>query len=114
MKKTRSWFWFFVQLLPLLAFAFFMFARLGQGSVQYGTMLNMLNDFHDFASQWQCEPVSRALRSVCDTIGLSSLIGLDAVIHLISYEIFVLFMRIFYEVIAFLPKFCISFFERKM
>lgn len=114
MKKTRSWFWFFIQLLPLIAFAFFMFARWGQGTAQYVAMYDFVEDFTDFSSQWAFEPVSNALTSVFNTFGSTELFGITIVLNFISFEVFVLLMRICYEVIVFLPKFCISFFERKM
>lgn len=114
MKKARSWFWFLVQLLPLFAFAFFMFARWGQGTVQFASMTALTTDLANFSGGWSFKPVFDGLSSVFTAINVPVNDGMEVVLHLASYEIFVLFCRICYEVIAFLPKFTISFFERRM
>lgn len=114
MKKARSWFWLLVQLLPLFGFAFFMFARWGQGTAQFASMSALTTDFAYFAEGWSFEPVYDGLNSVFSVMNVNINEGMVIVLHLASYEVFVLFCRICYEVIAFLPKFCISFFERKM
>lgn len=110
--KKRSWFWFIIQLLP-----FFLLVVWAVSHMQ-STSINNLSDFKSailvFFDGFSFAPVLLALARVyLAAFGEVPTDGVYFVMSLASYEVCVLLLRICYEVIAFLPKFCISVFERK-
>lgn len=112
MKKTNP-IWHGLRVLPFLIVILFFCARIGQGAEQYTNMTEALTDTAGLFQKFQFAPFYTVLSNCFTSIGWNLNTYTDIVINVASYEILILLMQILYEVIAFLPKFCIKVINRE-
>ena len=110
--KKRSWFWFILQLFPLIIIALFFISRIGQGTAQFETLNDIIIQMKTFTENFKMGDITNMFEDFLYRFGLPA-DGRRILASLVSYELSLLLLRLAYEVIAFLPKFCISVFERK-
>lgn len=100
--KTRNWYFFALCLFPLVLIVL---AFQKSGAQDWSVYLTSYFDL------FKVQPIYSGLSSVFSTASMS--VPSFAVSYC-SYLVFIVFLRICYEVIVFLPKFCLGVFERKM
>lgn len=105
----RNWFWFVLALFPFIAFvAVMLFDTGGLQTAQDSLMPVVLEEFF---SAFSISAFTTVYTNVFSTISWNMPIWL---VYAVSYATGILMLRIVYEVIVFLPRFCISVFERRM
>lgn len=105
----RNWFWFVLVLFPFIAFvAVILFDT---GGIQMTLDSNVSSLLGDFFGAFSIPAFTSVYTNIFDSISWTMPQWLICVV---SYATGILMLRIVYEVIVFLPRFCISVFERRM
>lgn len=104
MKK--SLFWTIVRIAPFAIIGLFLVSRIGQGTAQYANLQSALADMVTFTETFQMNWITDMMESIHETLGTGWEMnnGMYLVSNLMGYELYVLFVQIIFETIAFTPK----------
>ena len=104
MKK--SVFWTIVRIAPFAIIALFLVGRIGQGSAQYADLQEALADMVAFTNKFQMNWITNMMESIHETLGTGWEMnnGMYLVRNMMGDELYVVFVQIIFETIAFIPK----------
>lgn len=113
MKK--SLFWTIVRIAPFAIIALFLVSRIGQGTAQYADLQTALTDMVTFTGTFQMNWITNLMESVHETLGTGWEMnnGMYLICNVMGYELYVLFVQIIFETIAFIPKLFIKILNRE-
>lgn len=105
----RNWYWFVFLLLPFISFVALVFHSANGIDMMENQYIDVLLENH--FSAFSVSPLHQYFANIFNAISWSVP---SWSISCVSYCAFILILRIFYEVIVFLPQFALSIFERRM
>ena len=114
MKKIEKIVMACFALLPFAFILLFFIARIGQGTTQFDTMETAWQQISTWSNQIEARNISQTIYNIIGNFGMYIYSGSTRTLisNILSYEILLLFIHICYEVLAFLPKFCITAWEK--
>lgn len=104
-----SHFWWCIRLLPFIFVLCFVIYHWGTTTTDYNDLNQFISDIEMTSENIAFPYIAQKINEALATTNLGYYTSATGIaINFASYEIFVLLLQVLYEVLAYLPKFCIA------